>query len=253
MSIEKTFDSKSAEILKAGEIFKRKEGFPKVVIGTFSQKNLDVILDGRRYQSVAKLDFGQEGALVYKVFDDEIGQFGLFYCHLGGAAVAAQLEEVIAMGGEKFIIYGSCGCLVQGIEAGSIVVPTAAYRDEGTSYHYMEPSDFVHIEDNEKCVKIIESLGVKPLITKVWTTDALYRETEENLRKRKELGCKVVDMECASMAAVTKFRDVSFMQFLYIEDNLDGEQWDPGLLGKFTKTHRQQYAMVALEIAKELV
>lgn len=48
-----------------------------------------------------------------------------------------------------------------------------------------------------------------------WTTDAFYRETKRNMEKRKEEGCGVVEMECASIMAVGQIRKKEVYQFLY--------------------------------------
>ena len=60
------------------------------------------------------------------------------FCGAPGAAVT--LEELHAMGCEKFIICGGAGSIKKGSTVGEIIVPVAAVRDEGTSYHYLEPS-----------------------------------------------------------------------------------------------------------------
>ena len=46
------------------------------------------------------------------------------------------------------------------------------------------------------------------------------------MRKRKDEGCIVVDMECASIMAVGQFRNIPIYQFLYGDDTLDGTKWD---------------------------
>ena len=66
---------------------------------------------------------------------------------------------------------------------------------------------------------------------KTWTTDGFYRETREMILYRKEEGCSVVEMECASMAACAKMRNVVFGQLLFTADSLadtdcyDGRNW----------------------------
>ena len=59
---------------------------------------------------------------------------------LGAAGSAAQLEELIVMGFSKFIVCGAAGVLQKGIQVGHLVIPYTAVRDEGVSYHYVEPS-----------------------------------------------------------------------------------------------------------------
>ena len=64
---------------------------------------------------------------------------------IGAPMIVGQLEELAARGFKNFIILGSCGVLDHSIEADKIILPAAALRDEGTSYHYAPPSDEVAI------------------------------------------------------------------------------------------------------------
>ena len=101
---------------------------------------------------------------------------------LGAAGAAVQLEELIAMGFSKFMICGAAGVLQKGIQVGRLVVPYSAVRDEGVSYHYVEPSR--EIECNQHAINTIEKLlhaeNIPYIKAKTWTTDAFYRETEKN-------------------------------------------------------------------------
>ena len=67
---------------------------------------------------------------------------------------------------------------------------------------------------------------VEYLLTKTWTTDAIFRETKGKLALRKAEGCLAVEMEAAAMFAVAHFRQVEFGQILYSGDTIDGKQWD---------------------------
>ena len=49
----------------------------------------------------------------------------------------AFLEELIARGCRTFVACGGAGVLVPDVALGHVIVPTAAIRDEGTSYHYL--------------------------------------------------------------------------------------------------------------------
>jgi uridine phosphorylase len=66
----------------------------------------------------------------------------LAVCHIGiGAPLAgAMLEELIARGGRKFIVCGVAAVLNRDIATDQVIVPSAAVRDEGTSYHYIPPA-----------------------------------------------------------------------------------------------------------------
>ena len=109
-----------------------------------------------------------------------------------------------------------------------LIVPTSAVRDEGTSYHYAEPTR--EINADEKMVKVItdyfDKNGIEYLKGKTWTTDALYRETKERTALRKAEGCVTVEMEASALMAVAQYKGVDLGQILYAGDDLSGVDWD---------------------------
>ena len=78
------------------------------------------------------------------------------------------------------------------------MIPTEAYRDEGTSYHYIEPADYIKIKNSSIVAEFFESKKLPYILGKTWTTDSFYRETEGNIEKRKKDGCISVEMECSA-------------------------------------------------------
>jgi uridine phosphorylase len=138
------------------------------------------------------------------------------------------MEEVIALGGEKFIACGGAGVLDKTIAVGHIIIPVSAVRDEGTSYHYLPPDREVQV--NPKAVEAIEKVlqkhKCKYLLAKTWTTDGLYRETINKVSQRKAEGCLTVEMECSAFCAVAEFRNVIFGQILYGGDDVSCDEWD---------------------------
>lgn len=87
---------------------------------------------------------------------------------------------------------------------------------------------------------------------KTWTTDAIYRETPDMIHYRKEEGCQVVEMECAAIVSVARFREIKFGQLLYSGDilfnlsNYDDREWFSNL------TAREKLFYLSLEIAAKL-
>lgn len=59
---------------------------------------------------------------------------------VGGPACVAGFEEIVAMGAQKFVLFGCCGILDDRAVGSNLIVPTSAVHDEGTSYHYAPPS-----------------------------------------------------------------------------------------------------------------
>ena len=97
----------------------------------------------------------------------------------------------------KYVIFGGAGCLNKEIAHGKVMVPTAAYRDEGTSYHYMPASDYVDIPNHTAVAECMKANGIPYVLGKTRTTDSFYRETLNNFEKRKADGCISVEMEGA--------------------------------------------------------
>ena len=64
---------------------------------------------------------------------------------------------------------------------------------------------------------------------------------------RKSEGYSVVEMECASMLAVSKYRHIPFIQFLYGADNLSSETWEIRDLTSYGLTSAEKYMVLAFE------
>ena len=121
-----------------------------------------------------------------------------------------------------------CGVLKKELAVGNLIIPIAAVRDEGTSYHYVKPSREIYA--NERIIKIIEDTFLEKNISyikaKTWTTDAFFRETHKKVAQRKEEGCVTVEMETSAYIAASQFNNVEFGQILCSGDSLAGEEWD---------------------------
>ena len=141
---------------------------------------------------------------------------------------SALLEVAIALGCKKFIVSGGAGVLDRDIPVGGFIVPNAAIRDEGVSYHYAPPGR--EIAANPKAVEAVISTlddhGETYRIGKVWTTDAFFRETVSRVQRRKKEGCIAVEMETAALFAVAAFRGVDLGYILYGGDDVSGAEWD---------------------------
>ncbi len=250
MSIIDSFDGKSRAILNPEDIIPQSENFPKTVLASFQKgivQELHNILQPEEFDS---LD------CVYRVplyrFSYQGQELALYLSPLGGPASAGMLEEIIAKGAERVLFFGTCGALDNARTDGKLVVPTAAYRDEGTSYHYLPASDFLEIPTAGKLCEIFDGLSVPYARGKTWTTDAIYRETERNAEARRSEGCLTVEMECASVMAVGRFRQFPVYQFLYTADSLDGGAWERRTLGNTPKSDYEKHLRIALETAIRL-
>ena len=250
MSIVDSFDNQSKEIIDPKTRIEKVEGFPETVIAVFSRKFADLM---SRLFSLEEISFFVAGSVIPIFRFDYQGKSMAFYQTLmGGPGSVGLLEEVIAKGAKNVLFFGSCGSLVKDITEGHLIVPTAAYRDEGTSYHYAPVSDYIEVASANRLAGIFDELSVPYHKAKIWTTDSFYRETVNNMEARKKDGCVAVEMECASIMACAQYRKVNVYEFLYAADCLDGAAWDARILGNMPDDMRERILRVALEIAVRL-
>ena len=160
--------------------------------------------------------------------------FAFFKTMVGAPVTVGLIEDARAvLDTDQYIVFGGAGCLDREIAHGKVMVPTAAYRDEGTSYHYAPASDYITIRNADKVAAFMEENGLPFVKGKTWTTDAFFRETRGNFEKRKSEGCISVEMECAALQAVCDFRNLQLYMFFTSGDLLDAPKWDERHEGEY--------------------
>lgn len=245
------FDKCKDSTFNPNEVVNKIDGFPKIGISFFSHKLMNSIIDTFNPEIVGYLGSANGKIPVYKINYKGV-DIAVFLSRVGASACVVGYEEIIAMGLEKLIIYGTCGVLDKDISDLSIIIPNSAIRDEGTSYHYKEASDEISVNEKyvEEFIKILKKHNYSYTLGKTWTTDAPYRETKEKVKLRKEQGCVCVEMECSALSAVSKFRNKELFQFFYAADNLDGSKWDQRSLGNNDRLNeKEKLVYLALQLA----
>ncbi len=245
------FDFDDEAIINPSDFVEKIEGMPKVAVTCFWGEGFNKLIEQLGGEKIASIGNSNGEFPIYRVIykDTEIA---FYMSDMGSVGAGGNLEEIYAMGVEKVIAYGSCGVLDKRIEDCAIIIPNSAVRDEGMSYHYAPPADEIEVNRKYmfKFTELLDRIGSKYTIGKVWTTDGFYRETRAKMERRKAMGCICVDMECSAMAAVSQFRNKDFFQFFYAEDNLDGEVWDKRSLGTDIRfTDKDKFAILAFELA----
>lgn len=153
-------------------------------------------------------------------------RFGFYRTWVGAPACIAPIEELsTVLDTRKIIHFGGAGCLDKEIARGKIMIPTEAYRDEGTSYHYAPASDYIRIKNHDVVKAFMEQNRIPYVLGKTWTTDAFYRETVNNFERHKADGCISVEMEGSAVQAVCDFRGLEVYMFFTGGDLLDAPEW----------------------------
>jgi uridine phosphorylase len=148
---------------------------------------------------------------------------------LGAPIVAAQAEELIALGASRLVSVALSGGLQADLLPGAVVVVESAIRDEGTSHHYLPQGREVGA-DPKLTTALSDALsggGGDVRIGRTWSTDAPYRETREEVISYQADGVLTVDMELAALLAVAEARGVAAAGVLVVGDSLAGGTWRP--------------------------
>ncbi|SCY84145.1 Uridine phosphorylase [Ruminococcus sp. YE282] len=174
-----------------------------------------------------------------------------YLSHIGSAMAGGDVIEVNWItGASKFIMFGSAGSLDSEATNGKFVIPTESYREDGLSYNYAVPADYIEIKNSDVVKRIFDELKLPSIQGRVWTTDALYRETKAKLKARKAEGCIAVEMELAGVESVCDFYGWNVYDFLVTGDVLDQAIYD--VSGLANANHNMDKLYIAIEIAKRI-
>lgn len=140
----------------------------------------------------------------------------------GGAWLSEYLHWACLFGSKKNILLGSCGGLKPGLKQGEFVVPDSSYGEESSVKIYNRESN-VQYSDNKLSETLASRLAEDG--TKVWrgptvTCQAMIGETMDDINAWSNDGYFGVEMEAATVFAVSNHFGVSSAASLYIGDNL---------------------------------
>lgn len=247
------FDRSEQAILEPSRLVKPLDGMPQHAVACFFQDVITRLSQEHAAQVIYRIRSEMGTHSIYEMTLK--GQrLAVFHPGVGAPLAAGTLEEVIALGARKFMVCGGAGVLDKQIGVGHVIVPSAAVRDEGTSYHYLPPGREVNADPQALAAieQTLQAHKVEYIVAKTWTTDAFYRETPQKVQLRKAEGCKVVEMEAATFMAVAQFRGVQLGQILYGGDDVDdsSEQWDSR--GWTTHSGREKLFWLAAEACFKL-
>ena len=136
------------------------------------------------------------------VFDLEGHEIGLVGCAVGASFAVLVAEEMFASGCRLLVSVTSSGQITPQGTPPYFIVIDRAWRDEGTSYHYLPPSDW-----SAAPAPLLDRLtgafdtGPQVATGPTWTTDAPFRETESAIAAALARGILAVEMEAAGLYA----------------------------------------------------
>jgi purine-nucleoside phosphorylase len=148
---------------------------------------------------------------------------------------------------------GWCGAIAESVKIGDIVIPKSAVIDEGTSPHYQAAADGQSVA-SPSMISTIKDAFVQAQVDfragTVWSTDAVFRETRQQVETHQQNGILAVEMEISALFTVAQYRCVDLGAVLVVSDELSSLQWRPGFKQKRFVQGRQTACNVVKEICQ---
>jgi uridine phosphorylase len=201
---------------------------PPTLVATFQHGAYRRLLERAGATSRARNEAGSGGIGERTVGVVDGRPVALAWISVGAPAAALVLEGSIARGVRNVLVVGSAGSLQPSLPVGSTIVVEGAEREDGTSHHYLPAGEVVAADPGLSALleERARARGGEPVRGRSWTIDAPYRETVGAIRRHREAGVSVVEMEAAAIFAVCRVRGVRAGLIVAVSDELF-EQWNP--------------------------
>lgn len=144
---------------------------------------------------------------------------------IGGPYTVLIAEQLAVCGAKLIVGLASAGRLDSQIPLPAVVLADEAIRDEGTSYHYLPPSHTVKGTQDvlPALERALSEVGLPLYRGLVWTTDAPYRETAEQMQRHADRGALAVEMQAASLFAFGRRQRVPVALVAHVTNAPDHE------------------------------
>lgn len=155
-------------------------------------------------------------------FDLEGQRLGVVGRAVGAAFAVLVAEQLFASGCKLLISITSAGLIRPIGKPPYFVLIEKALRDEGTSYHYLPPSDYVVLSSKlrDRLSGAFDGLPVPVHGGATWTTDAPYRETEYAIALARGEGILAVEMEAAALYALSEVREYPIVCLAHVTNQM---------------------------------
>jgi hypothetical protein len=170
---------------------------------------------------------------ISRLYADRDRRAGFAICGpVVGAAYAVMLLETLRAWGATTVVYmGWCGAIDPRLGIGDVLVPTAAFIDEGTSRHYgAQPGGLARpagVVAAALARRVRRHLG-RCHRGAVWSTDAIFRETPSLVRHYQRQGAVAVEMETSALFSAAGLHRLQAGALLVVSDELSRLSWRPG-------------------------
>jgi uridine phosphorylase len=164
---------------------------------------------------------------LYRLIHDDV-ELGIVPCAVGASFAVLIAEQLFASGCRLLVSVTSSGQLRELRSPPYFILIDKALRDEGTSYHYLPPSEFSAAEPRliQAMKGAFDTLRVPVERGATWTTDAPFRETPTAIAAMKAEGLLAVEMEAAALYAFAEARGKPVICFAHVTNQMASIEGD---------------------------
>jgi uridine phosphorylase len=157
---------------------------------------------------------------------------GIIGCAVGAPFAVLVAEELFASGCRLLVSLTSAGQITPAKPTPYFVVIDRALRDEGTSYHYAEPSEYGEADVRliAMAVDALAKTNLHAIVGSSWTTDAPFRETQEAIESARSKGVLAVEMEAAALYTFARAKNKSVLCLAHVTNSMgrEGQDFEKG-------------------------
>lgn len=166
-------------------------------------------------------------------------EIGIVPCAVGAPYAVLVATELHASGCDLVVSVTSAGRILPLSDPPYFVLIERAWRDEGTSQHYMAPSAWATLRPEflSQMQGAFDRLDEPVLVGRSWTTDAPFRETASSIAQAEEAGIHAVEMEAAGLYAYAEATGAKVVCVAHVTNTMavSGDDFEKG---EAAGTHR---------------
>ncbi len=138
------------------------------------------------------------------------------------ADTAITTEILCSAQAGRMIRLGSCGALREDIKVGDLIVAESAVCGEGVTPYYVDKNfqPTPHQELTQELLEAAKESGLTVHKGRVWSTDAILRETREHVGNAVEQGAIAVDMVTSVFLTICQLNKIPAAVLLAVSDNV---------------------------------
>lgn len=228
----------------------RVEGF--VVYGTYKNHPFEQFEDSLKRSGLSYVKSKLEHDFFGSLMEFEVaGRKYWLAIAYGGALLSEYLHLACLFGSKRNILIGSSGGLKKGVSSLELVIPDWSAATESSANAYQPDAQGKYYSDKDLSDELAKLLSEKHKVHRgaTVTFQAMLAETWDDIQNWSEQGFVAVEMEAATVFAVSNHFTVPSSAILMVGDNLIEEQTVIDVNYESARAKRRQVAQDAFDAA----